>query len=68
MRALDPGHYTTPGQGPVTKPWAISCVEMNYHRETEISETSSVLFKRKSSTVHEHRPTGGQRAVPSLES
>ena len=40
MRVLDPTHYTS-GQGP------ISCLEMNFHRETESSETSTVFIRRE---------------------
>ena len=44
MRALNPR--------PLTRPWPINCIEMDFHIETESSETSKVLIRRKKSIVH----------------
>ena len=59
LRALNTGHETTRDQWPVTRPWAVSCVERNFHIEMESSETSVVFIRRK--TVHVARHTGGPR-------
>ena len=47
VRALNPSHHTARDQWPVTSPWPVSCVEMNFHIETESSETSKVFIRRK---------------------
>ena len=44
VRALNPR--------PLTRPWPINCIEMDFHIETESSETSKVLIRRKKSIVH----------------
>ena len=38
------------GQWPVTRPWPIGFVEVNFHKETESSETSKVFIRRKKGT------------------
>ena len=56
-----------PAQWPVTRPWPVSCVEMNFHVEVESSETSKVFIRRKKSTVPVDRHMGGlrERVAPS---
>ena len=61
VRAPNPSHQTTRDQWPVTRPWPLSCVEINFHKETESSEASKVFIRRKKSTVHVDGHTGRLR-------
>ena len=46
---LNANHYT-PGTAASERPWPVSCVEINFHKETESHEASEV-FIRLESTV-----------------
>ena len=56
---LNASHYT-PGTVARDRPWPVSCVEMNFHIETESHEVSKV-FIRLESTVCVDRHTGALR-------
>ena len=48
-------------------PWPVSCVEVNFHIETESSETNKVFIRRKRVPMDRH--TGGEsRALMEFES
>ena len=51
-------------QWPATRPWAVSCVEMNFHRETESSEASKVFTRRKRVCVGRRKGGLSERARP----
>ena len=55
VRALNPR--------PLTRPWPINCIEMNFHIETESSETSKVLIRREKGIVHADRHRSRLREI-----
>ena len=50
---------------PGTRPWLVSCVEMNFHIETKSSETNNVFIRRKKS-LSVDRHTGRLRESRTL--
>ena len=51
----------------MTRPWPVSCVEINFHIDMESSEASKAFIRRKVSTVYVDRHMDGlrERFVPS---
>ena len=58
---------TTRPRWPVTRPWPIRCVEVNFHIEMESSETSKVFIRRKRAHVDRHMGGLRERVMPSQE-